>query len=100
MAVTAIKGFDNDSLGPVVVENKESGERMTIQAGYARAFDIWIPHCASEKDFAANHYVQIWAQGAGRIFYVWQQDVGGTDRVASSRAGPRGGSTMHRACRA
>jgi hypothetical protein len=90
MAVTAIKSFDNDSRNVVVVENKERNQTVTIRPGGSRGFDIWIPHCASEEDFTANHYLKIEVLAFNRNFYIWQEDAGGIDAVRFTQgAAPR-----------
>jgi hypothetical protein len=81
MAVTAIKLFDNDSPGEVVVENKERSQTLTVPRKESLARDVWIPHCASQKDFENNHFLAIQVLATGRTCYVWQQAAGGEDLV-------------------
>jgi hypothetical protein len=81
MAVTAIKLFDNDSPGEVVVENKERNQTLVVPRKESLARNVPIPHCASQKDFEHNHFLAIQVRATGRTYYVWQQAAGGEDLV-------------------
>jgi hypothetical protein len=81
MGVTAIKHFDNESAGTVVVRNVERAQRWEINSGATMGVDIWIPWCVSQVDFDHNHYLMIEFSEPARTYWVWQSNEAWQDRV-------------------
>ena len=87
MGVTAIKRFDNKSVGTVIVRNVERGQNFEISAGKTAAIDIWIPWCVSQVDFDNNHYMMIEFRQPARTYWIWQGAEGIVDRVRYNTEG-------------
>jgi len=87
MGVTAIKHFDNDSAGVVVVRNVERAQSWEINPGATLGVDIWIPWCVSQVDFDNNHYLMIEFSQPARTYWVWQSNEAWKDLVRCNTEG-------------
>ncbi|MGY1607666.1 hypothetical protein [Geodermatophilus sp. SYSU D00700] len=88
MAVTVVRNITNITGHRILFINSEtSRDNRYIDDNSTVSVDAWTPWCTKERDFPAHHFEIINDENEQILWYVWQRNVGGDDRVRASRGG-------------
>jgi hypothetical protein len=87
MGITTIKRIVNSTNEWLYIQNHEnpnkSGHFIVLPPGTSGTVEMWVPWCASQADFQADHFIEIgnWAPAGNvlnpiREYIIWQHDRG------------------------
>jgi hypothetical protein len=84
---TSIRTIRNNSPFNAIVRHNEDRVEDSVNAGDAISYGRNVPWCNNQTEFVGRHiYVRLIRPDAVDIYHgIWQRDVGGDNRVRSSR---------------